>query len=219
MQNRLYSSQRIGRSLLFAFWKQEYCVMDSRIARIIMQGALSLLQTSETWTRGALARGARGRRCDPYSATAQRWCAQGALGRSARELGFDEDEAGYFVGEITVTCTGMSDGLAMINDNEGYKSVISAMQDGLASLGGAVSEPMPASVVAALARLSELGSGPAKAASSGRTRRSRALPECLNPAGAPVQSACGKESGLSVESSGFQKLSTQLSTAPELETV
>lgn len=186
--------------------------MDNRIARIIMQGALSLLQTSKTWTRGVEARGARSRPCEPFSPSAQRWCAQGALARSARELGFDEGDTSYFVDEITIACTGMSDGLAVINDNEGYKSVISAMEDGFARLGGPVTEPMPASVVGALARLSALGSGAAKAASPVRTDRSKALPECLNPDAAQLPSAFA-------EDSVFQKLRALLSEAREPETV
>lgn len=127
--------------------------MDRRIARIILQGALSLLQSSHTWTRGTLARNGRGAKCAPSSESAQRWCAQGALERSARELGFDADEASYFVREIACYCTGRRNGLAAINDNDGYVSVISKMQEGLARLGGAETEPMPASVVGALARL------------------------------------------------------------------
>jgi hypothetical protein len=106
---------------------------------------------------GLEARDASGRPCDPLSEAARAWCAQGAILKTAGELGFDRDDAQAFLDHIARDCTGSADGLMLMNDMRGYFLTIHELLQTLLRLGGQVTDPLPGSVRRVLDRLAATG--------------------------------------------------------------
>jgi hypothetical protein len=63
--------------------------MDDPLAEHIIEGALEILRDPKRWTRHYSARDAEGRPCKVTAKRAARFCARGAVAKSAHRLGCD----------------------------------------------------------------------------------------------------------------------------------
>lgn len=72
----------------------------------IVEGARALIELRSTWTRYHLALARNNRDCDPADPRAVRFCAYGALIRSAYDLTGDTTRAGVLAGRVAMAMTG-----------------------------------------------------------------------------------------------------------------
>ena len=79
--------------------------MAKSLARQILDGARVLVGVRGTWTRHHLALTANNRECDPTDPRAVRFCAYGALVRSAYDLTGDAREARKLAGRTAMSIT------------------------------------------------------------------------------------------------------------------
>jgi hypothetical protein len=82
---------------------------------LMLERTGELLSNPKRWARRVGARNAKGRKCDPLSAEAVRWCLTCALFKAAYELTEDRDRAG----KMAMQCAGSRLGFAGIVDDEG----------------------------------------------------------------------------------------------------
>jgi len=102
--------------------------MASTIQRQIIIGALSLIEREENWTRGVLARTSKGVHCAWYDVEAIKFCAVGALGRTAQDLVGDYFSAKQLALETAniITAANNQPGwfLSGINDFQGHSAIV-----------------------------------------------------------------------------------------------
>jgi hypothetical protein len=72
----------------------------------VLLGARALVEMRSTWTRHCLALTRNRRECDPTDPRAVRFCAYGALVRSAYDLTGDTTRAGLPAGSVAMSMTG-----------------------------------------------------------------------------------------------------------------
>ena len=72
----------------------------------IVEGARALVELRSTWTRYYLALTHDNRECDPTDPRAVRFCAYGALMRSASDLTGDGRRAAMLAGRVAMSMTG-----------------------------------------------------------------------------------------------------------------
>jgi hypothetical protein len=80
--------------------------MAKTLVRQILEGARELIETRARWARHNLALTRNNRECDPTEATAARFCAYGALIRSAYNLTGDVKQARDLAGKAAMSMTG-----------------------------------------------------------------------------------------------------------------
>lgn len=111
--------------------------MDLMLAR-----AAELLSDPKRWARRVGARNAKGRKCDPLSAEAVRWCLGGALFKAAYELTGDRDRAAKMAvkcGCSALGCLGLIDeegrltcpGVEFFNDLATHAEVLGRVNEAL----------------------------------------------------------------------------------------
>jgi hypothetical protein len=72
----------------------------------VLLGGRALVEMRSTWTRHCLALTRNRRECDPTDPRAVRFCAYGALVRSAYDLTGDTTRAGLLAGSVAMSMTG-----------------------------------------------------------------------------------------------------------------
>jgi hypothetical protein len=80
--------------------------MSKSIDYQVLLGARALVEFRSTWTRYHLALTRGGRECDPTDPRAVRFCAHGALVRSAYDLTGDARRASRLAGSVAMSVTG-----------------------------------------------------------------------------------------------------------------
>ena len=80
--------------------------MSKSLTSQILEGARALVEVRATWTRYHLALTRNNRECDPTDPRAVRFCAYGALMRSAYELTGDASRANMLAGRVAMSMTG-----------------------------------------------------------------------------------------------------------------
>ena len=80
--------------------------MSKSLVRHVVEGARLLVGARPTWTRHTLALTRNNRECDPTDSRAARFCAYGALVRSAYDLTGDAKQARDLAGRAAMTITG-----------------------------------------------------------------------------------------------------------------
>jgi hypothetical protein len=80
--------------------------MSKSLVRQVVEGARVLVGARPTWTRHTLALTRNNRECDPTDAKAARFCAYGALVRSAYDLTGDAKQARQLAGRAAMLITG-----------------------------------------------------------------------------------------------------------------
>ena len=102
--------------------------MATTIQKQIILGALSLIENEENWTRGVLARTKNGIRCEWSDAYATKFCAIGALGRTAQDLVgdyFTAKQLALEAAHIIMAANGKPGWcLSSINDIDGHAVVL-----------------------------------------------------------------------------------------------
>jgi hypothetical protein len=102
--------------------------MATTIQKQIIIGALSLIEKEERWTRGVLARTKTGIRCEWSDAEAAKFCAVGALGRTAQDLVGDYFSAKQLALEAAHVIMGANGQpgwcLSSINDIDGHAAIV-----------------------------------------------------------------------------------------------
>src|SRR5262245_42940167 len=97
--------------------------MAKSLVRQILEGARVLVGARATWTRHNLALTRNNRECDPTDPKAARFCAYGALVRSAYDLTGDVRQARELAGKVAMSITGRD------NPHEAFE-VIYTINDG-----------------------------------------------------------------------------------------
>ena len=102
--------------------------MATTIQKQIILGALSLIENEENWTRGVLARTKNGVRCEWSDDYATKFCAIGALGRTAQDLVgdyFTAKQLALEAANIVMAVNGQAGRcLSSINDIHGHATVV-----------------------------------------------------------------------------------------------
>jgi hypothetical protein len=102
--------------------------MATTIQRQIIAGALSLIEKKENWTGRVLARTSNGIRCEWSDARATKFCAIGALGRTAQTLVGDYFSAKQLALETAniIMAANNQPGwcLSSINDIDGHAAIV-----------------------------------------------------------------------------------------------
>jgi hypothetical protein len=80
--------------------------MSNPLLRQILEGARKLVGTRATWTRHTLAMTRNDRDCDPTHPEAVRFCAHGALVRTAYQLTGNSRQALQLAGKAAIVMTG-----------------------------------------------------------------------------------------------------------------
>lgn len=80
--------------------------MSKSLSYLVVDGARALVEVRSTWTRNYLALTRNNRDCDPTDPRAVRFCAYGALVRSAYDLTGDEGRANMLAGNVAMSLTG-----------------------------------------------------------------------------------------------------------------
>jgi hypothetical protein len=80
--------------------------MSESLNHRVLLGARSLVELRSTWTRSYLALTRNNRECDPTDPRAMRFCAYGALVRSAYDLTGDAGRASLLAGGVAMSLTG-----------------------------------------------------------------------------------------------------------------
>jgi hypothetical protein len=80
--------------------------MSKSLVTQVLEGARALVAVRATWTRHHLALTRNNRSCDPTDARAVRFCAYGALVRSAYNLTGDARKASVLAGSAGMSMTG-----------------------------------------------------------------------------------------------------------------
>ena len=101
----------------------------------IIEGALHLIAEEEHWTRCSMARNREGDPCSVWDPAAVRFCAVGALWRSADDLmgtpgAFELIET---IAKRIVDINGRTDCLQTCNDLQGHTAVVRMLQVALAA--------------------------------------------------------------------------------------
>ena len=96
----------------------------------IIQGALDILSEEKRWTRCSMARNSEGHPCSVWDHTAVRFCAVGALWRSANDLmgSLDAFELVETIAKRVVDINGGTYCLQTHNDLEGHAAVVGMFQ-------------------------------------------------------------------------------------------
>jgi hypothetical protein len=114
-------------------------VMAATIQKQVLIGARALIEDPAHWTRGTLARTARDHPVAWHNRGASKWCAMGALYRSAFHLLGDKTEAMRIGDEVIDSIyprRWLRSALPTLNDRQGHSAV-------LAVLDGAMSKNQP----------------------------------------------------------------------------
>jgi hypothetical protein len=101
----------------------------------VIKGALGLIENPKTWTHHALARDRHGHATYAVNRCAMRWCARGALVKTAFDLtNRNEDAASNLastaIQELETLC---GNHLADVNDHEGREAVVKLFKKALAA--------------------------------------------------------------------------------------
>jgi|EndMetStandDraft_5_1072996.scaffolds.fasta_scaffold01290_9 hypothetical protein len=80
--------------------------MSKPLVMQVLEGARALVEVRGTWTRFHLALTRNNRDCEPTDAKAARFCAYGALVRSAYNLTGDVEKANRLAGSAAMSMTG-----------------------------------------------------------------------------------------------------------------
>ena len=80
--------------------------MSKSLSYLVVDGARALVEVRSTWTRNYLALTRNNRDCEPTDAKAVRFCAYGALVRSAYNLTGDVEKANRLAGSAAMSLTG-----------------------------------------------------------------------------------------------------------------
>ena len=119
--------------------------MTTTIQKQIIIRALSLIENEENWTRGVLARNTLGVRCEWNDADASKFCAIGALGRTAQDLVGDYFSAKQLALEAAHIIMATNDQagwcLSSINDTDGHPAVVQLFKKTLENWEGNGREP------------------------------------------------------------------------------
>ena len=108
--------------------------MTHTLEWIIIDGALRLIEDKRSWTRHAVTRRSNGMQCHPSDEAAMRYCAFGALVKSAMALNLTADSGLIRSAEMTIaSANGWSrpTRIASINDREGHRAIVRAMKQAL----------------------------------------------------------------------------------------
>jgi hypothetical protein len=107
--------------------------MARLIQHQIIARALELIFDETKWTRVSLARSADGMPCGCFDPVAVRFCAVGALYRSAADLlGLDALAHALEAEQFILAANSQSKSLQLINDVEGQRAVIAMFKVALA---------------------------------------------------------------------------------------
>jgi hypothetical protein len=115
--------------------------MAKPIFKHVIERARAYVAAKATWTRYTLAQTSRGMECEPTDAKAKKFCAYGALVRSAYDLTGDPDEARRLAGRAAMWITGRStaeqafDDIYTVNDGQpepSRKAILRMFDEGLA---------------------------------------------------------------------------------------
>ncbi len=115
-------------------------VTRSRLVEVI-QRALALIAVQETWTRGVLARDARGIPVSPFAPDAERFCAIGALRNAAFQImQGNECAAMQLARAIEFEVLSMGASLESVNDGGGREAVAALLRKELAAAASRLAE-------------------------------------------------------------------------------
>ena len=104
--------------------------MTKTLQHQIIEGALHLLSEEEHWTRCSLARNSEGEPCSVWDPEAVRFCAVGAMWRTAYELtgNLEDFPLVEATAKHVVLSNGRTDCLQTLNDLEGHAAVVQMFQ-------------------------------------------------------------------------------------------
>jgi hypothetical protein len=100
--------------------------MAKTLQHQIIEGALDILSEEKRWTRCSMARNSEGQPCSVWDPGAVRFCAVGALWRSANDLmgTLDAFELVKAIAKRVVEINSRTDCLQTLNDLEGHAAVV-----------------------------------------------------------------------------------------------
>ena len=98
--------------------------MSRNLQSQILSRARQLLDDRKRWTRHAPARDLSGRKCAPTEVCAVRYCAYGALLRSAYQMTHCKKRAAVLARSTEQMILGGNSRLAHVNDKRGYRVVL-----------------------------------------------------------------------------------------------
>ncbi len=104
----------------------------------VLRGARKLVANPKTWTREADAKTADGDTVDATNTKACRFCAEGAIIRSANDLGLNGFYAYYAMKPSLsrlATRLGLGAPLAVVNDKRGRRAALSVIDAAIRELG------------------------------------------------------------------------------------
>ena len=115
--------------------------MAKPIFKHVIEGARAYVATKGSWTRYTLAATGRGMECEPTDEKAKKFCAYGALVRSAYDLTGDPIEARRLAGRAAMWVTGSGtpeeafEDIYTVNDGQpdpSRKAILRMFDEGLA---------------------------------------------------------------------------------------
>ena len=100
--------------------------MAATLQKQLLIGARALIADRAAWTRGVFARSEQGHSIAWDDSAARKWCAVGALRRTALDLVHDPEQAERIAGDVeTAICRGRwLRSLVVLNDFSSHKRVL-----------------------------------------------------------------------------------------------